>query len=138
MARAETSNSLVGTWKLEAFQIEFENHERQDAYDKPCGSLIITPDGRTLAIVADNGRQLNDHPSSLFDRMMAYSGPCHVQGDGSFTTDVDVAWHPSWLGTKQTRYFKIEGDMLSIITPPGQHPKYPGRTVRGVLTWKRE
>ena len=55
-----------------------------------------------------------------------------------FTTDVDVAWHPSWLGTKQTRYFKIEGDMLSIITPPGQHPKYPGRTVRGVLTWKRE
>ena len=47
-----------------------------------------------LAIVADNGRQLNDPPSSLFDRMMAYSGPCHVQGDGSFTTDVDVAWHP--------------------------------------------
>ena len=96
MSRAETSNPLVGTWKLEAFQIEFENHERQDAYDKPYGSLIITPDGRTLAIVADNGRQLNDHPSSLFDRMMAYSGPCHVQGDGSFTTDVDVAWHPSW------------------------------------------
>jgi len=39
MSRAETSNPLVGTWKLEAFQIEFENHERQDAYDKPCGSL---------------------------------------------------------------------------------------------------
>lgn len=91
-----------------------------------------------LAIVADNGRQPNDPPSSLFDRIMAYSGPCHVQGDDCFTTDVDVAWHPSWLGTKQTRYFKIEGDMLSIITPPGQHPKYPGRTVRGVLTWKRE
>ena len=115
---AETSNPLVGTWKLEAFQIEFENHERQDAYDQPCGSLIITPDGRMLAIVADNGRQLNDPSSSLFDRMMAYSGPCHVSDD-CFTTDVDVAWHPSWLGTKQTRYFKIEGDMLSIITPPG-------------------
>jgi hypothetical protein len=138
MSRAETSNSLVGTWKLEAFQIEFENQERQDAYDKPCGSLIIAPDGRMLAIVADNGRQPNDPSGSLFDRMMAYSGPCHIQGDDSFTTDVDVAWHPAWLGTKQTRYFKIEGDMLSIITAPGQHPKYPGRTVRGVLTWKRE
>jgi hypothetical protein len=136
MSRAETSNPLVGTWRLETAQVEFENHERQDAYDKPCGSLIITADGRMLAILADNGRQPNDPPGSLFDRMI-YSGPCHVQGD-SFTTDVDVAWHPSWLGTKQTRYFKIEGDKLSIISAPTQHPKYPSRTGRGVLTWKRE
>ena len=138
MSGAETSNPLVGTWKLVAFQVEFENHERQDAYDKPCGSLIITADGRMLTLLADNGRQPNDPPGSLFDRMMAYSGPCRVQGDDCFTTDVDVAWHPSWLGTKQTRYFKIEGDMLSIITAPTQHPKYPGRTIRGVITWKRE
>jgi hypothetical protein len=60
MSRAETSNPLVGTWKLVTFQIEFENHECQDAYDKPCGSLIITADGRMIGIVADNGRQLND------------------------------------------------------------------------------
>ena len=138
MSGAETSNPLVGTWKLVAFQVEFENHERQDAYDKPCGSLIITADGRMLALLADNARQLDDPPGSLFERMMAYSGPCRVEGDDCFTTDVDVAWHPSFLGTKQTRYFKIEGDMLSIITPPGQHPKYPGRAVRGVLTWRRE
>ena len=46
MSGAETSNPLVGTWKLVAFQVEFENLERQDAYDKPCGSLIITADGR--------------------------------------------------------------------------------------------
>jgi hypothetical protein len=57
--------------------------------------------------------------------MMAYSGPCHVRRCLAPVVE-------------QTRYFKIEGDMLSIITAPGQHPTYPGRTVRGVLTWKRE
>lgn len=69
---------------------------------------------------------------------MAYSGRYRVQGDDCFITDVDVAWHPSWLGTEQTRYFKIERDTLWIITAPQRHPKYPGRTVRGVLTWRRE
>jgi hypothetical protein len=137
MPPTEVPNQLIGTWKLLAFQIEFENGERQDAYDQAAGSLIISADGHMSAIVADSARQPNDPPSSLFDRMMAYSGPCRIQGDDSFTTDVEVAWHPSWLGTEQTRYFKIERDRLSIITAPGQYPKYPGRTVRGVLTWRR-
>src|SRR5262245_51786158 len=103
MLGTETSNPLVGTWKLVAFQIEFEDNERQPVYSEPCGSLIITPDGRMLTVLADNARQLNDPPSSLFERMMAYSGRYRVQGDDCFIVDVDVAWHPSWLGTEQTR-----------------------------------
>lgn len=129
---------MVGTWKLVAFQFEFEDGERRDAYADACGSLIITADGRMAAILADNARQLTDAPSSLFDRMMAYTGRYRVQGDDTFVVDVDVAWHPSWLGTEQTRYFKVEGDMLSIISAPQEHPKYPGRTLRGVITWTRE
>ena len=132
------SNSLVGTWKLVGFQFEFENQERRDAYDKACGFLIITPNGRMAAILADNGRQLDDPAGSLFDRMMAYSGRYRIQGDDVFVVDVDVAWHPSWLGTEQTRLFKIEDDKLAIISAPLTHPKFPGQTVRGVITWRRE
>jgi Lipocalin-like domain len=132
------SNQLIGTWKLVGFQIEFENQERQNAYDEACGSLIITQDGCMSVIMADSARQSDDPPGSLFDRMLAYSGRYRIQGDDSFTTDVEVAWHTSWLGTEQTRYFKIEGDMLWVISAPVQHPKYPGRTVRGITTWRRE
>jgi hypothetical protein len=138
MPPTEVSNPLIGTWKLLTFQIEFENQERQNVYDEACGSLIVSQDGRMSVIMADNTRQLNDPPSSLFDRMMAYSGRYRIQGDDSFTTDVEVAWHPSWLGTEQTRHFKIEGDMLWVISAPQQHPKYPGRTVRGTTTWQRQ
>jgi hypothetical protein len=129
---------LVGIWKLVAFQFEFENGERQDAYSNACGSLIITEDGRMFAILADNARQLNDPPSSLFDRMMAYTGRYHIESDDAFVVEVDVSWQPSWLGTDQRRYFKIEGDMLWIISAPQQHPKHPGRTIRGIITWRRE
>ena len=31
---------------------------------------------------------------------------------------VDIAWHPSWLGTEQTRFYKLDGDKLSIISSP--------------------
>jgi len=51
--------------------------------------------------------------------MMAYAGRYHIEGDDVFVVDVDVSWHPSWLGSKQRRYFKIEGDMLWIVSAPG-------------------
>jgi hypothetical protein len=70
--------------------------------------------------------------------MMAYTGRYRIEGDDAFVVDVDVSWHPSWLGTKQTRYFNVEGDRLWIISAPQQHPKHPGRTIRGIITWRRE
>ncbi len=131
-------NRLVGTWKLLSFQFEFEGGERRDAYQQPVGYILITPDGRMMTVLADNARQLGDTPGSLFDHMMAYSGRYRLRGDDRFVVDVDVAWHPSWIGTEQVRYFKIDDETLSIITPPQQHPKFPGQTIRGVITWTRE
>jgi hypothetical protein len=68
------AESLIGSWTLVAFEFEFEDGQRQAAYDDGKGSLIITLDGRFVAIVADNARAENDQPSVLFDRMMAYTG----------------------------------------------------------------
>ena len=133
------ANPLIGAWKLVSFQFEFvDASERRDAYDQPSGFLIITADGRMMTVLADNARLLSDDAGSLFDRMMAYSGPCRLQGDDCFIVSVDVAWHPSWVGTEQTRFFKIDGDILSIISPPQQHPQFPGRTIRGVIVWQKE
>ena len=51
---------------------------------------------------------------------------------------VDIAWHPSWLGTEQTRFFKLDGDKLSIISAPVQHPKFADTLVRGIVAWQRD
>jgi hypothetical protein len=132
------AESLIGSWTLVAFEFEFENGQRQAAYDDGKGSLIITPDGRFVAILADNARTENDQPSVLFDRMMAYTGRYRLQGEDTVVVDVDVAWHPSWVGSKQTRHFIIKDGMLSIISAPVQHPKHAGQLVRGIINWRRE
>ena len=129
---------LIGSWQLVSFEFEFEDGQRQAAYDDAKGSLIITPDGRFVAILADNARREDDQPSVLLDRMMAYTGPYQLQGEDTVVIDVDVAWHPSWVGSKQTRHFTVKDGTLSIISLPLQHPQHPGRTLRGVISWMRE
>ena len=132
------TDTLIGSWKLVAFEFEFEDGEREAAYEDANGSLIITPDGRFAAILVDNARREEDPPSSLFKGMMAYTGRYRLQGDETVVVDVDVAWHPSWVGSKQTRHFTIKEGVLSIISTPQQHPKHPGRTLRGIISWTRE
>jgi hypothetical protein len=129
--------SLIGTWKLAAFAFEFEDGERVPVYTDGCGSLIITPK-RFAAILSDNARKTDDPANSLFEGMMAYTGRYELQGADTVVIDVDVAWHPSWLGTKQTRHFKITDEKLAIVSSIQEHPKYPRRMGRGVINWTRE
>jgi hypothetical protein len=75
--------------------------------------------------------------ATLFDCLMAYSGGYRVEAD-KIIVAVDIAWHPSWLGTEQTRFFKLNGDKLSIISAPTQHPKFPDKLVRGIVAWQRD
>ena len=48
--------------------------------------------------------------------MIAYTGTYRLEGD-RWITQVDVAWNPEWVGTEQTRFFAIDGDVLKVHTP---------------------
>lgn len=65
--------------------------------------------------------------------MMAYTGDCRIEGDDKFITRVDLAWHPAWNGTEQVRFFKLDGDTLSIITAQQPNPMLAGRMGRGII-----
>ena len=45
-----------------------------------------------------------------------YSGTYSVEGD-KWITNVEVAWNPEWVGTKQVRDFKLDGERLMVLTP---------------------
>jgi Lipocalin-like domain len=130
------SSNLAGSWKLVSFNFEFEDGEKVQAYADGQGSLIITAE-RFSAIVSDNSRKLTGAPASFFEGMMAYTGLYSVEGN-AIVVNVDVAWHPAWVGSKQIRYFTIEDDELSIVSAVQEHPKHPGRKGRGVIYWRRE
>jgi hypothetical protein len=132
------SRQLLGTWKLISFQVATEDgDERHDVYDAhPRGCLVIT-ERRFTALLTAGDEPRNADRATLFDHLMAYSGAYRIEADKVIAT-VDIAWHPSWLGTEQTRFFRLEGDKLSVISAPTQHPKFPNKLVRGIVAWQRD
>ena len=141
MSRRDYS-ALVGIWKLQSIQFEFaDTSESVDLYGaNPSGCLIQTVDGRMMTIITRSDRmppKEDADGAALFNTMMAYTGTYRIDSDDKFVTDVDLAWHPAWNGTQQARFFKVDGDILSITTAQQGHPMFPGRTGRGILKWKR-
>lgn len=133
---------LFGVWALISLQfVMSEGGESKDMYGvEPLGYIFITPDKRMITVITSRDRNPSSNDSGdadLFKSMMAYSGPFRVEGEDQFITDVEVSWHPGWVGSEQARTFSIDGDILSIITAETLHPMFPGQKGRGVLKWKR-
>jgi Lipocalin-like domain len=53
-------------------------------------------------------------------------------------TEVDAAWHPAWEGTRQTRFFELDGDRLTFTTEVQGHPAHSGRRLRGIILGARD
>jgi hypothetical protein len=138
MQSTNTPNPLVGTWKLVSFQFESEgSDERFDAYDEHPQGFAIFTEARVFFLLTAGDRLAAAPASELFDRMCAYSGRYRMQADRIITT-VDSAWHPAWIGTEQPRFFKFDGDTLSLMSDFLEFPKFPGQRVRGTAIWRRE
>ena len=57
----------------------------------------------------------------LFETMMAYAGRFLLDGD-KLVVSCDLSWHPDWVGTEQVRYFKLDGEKLSLRSGKQTHP----------------
>jgi hypothetical protein len=49
---------------------------------------------------------------------------------------VDISWNEAWTGTDQVRFYKLDGNILTITTAPNKSP-IDGREGRGVLVWEK-
>ena len=131
---------LIGTWRLLTVQVEMQDTDevREEGGQ---GSLVVTPEGRLITVTTAPDRiapSTDADAAALLVNMVCYSGRVRLDGPGRFVTHVDAAWHPSWVGTEQSRNFSISGDILSVRTDPLHHPAYPGRVVSHMLVWQRE
>src|SRR5262249_31870009 len=69
----------------------------------------------------------NDAESAaLLKTLMVYSGPFTIEGD-KFTTKVDISWNELLTGQDQVRFFKLDGDKLTIRTAEQASAVYPAR-----------
>lgn len=136
--------ALTGTWSLQSFVRETtDSHERYDQLGpNPKGYIGYSPDGRMYALLTSGNRvrpqQIPpsiEEQSELFQSEIAYAGTYTVEGN-KVTHHLDVASDEGRVGSDQVRFFRLEGDVLTITTAPNKSP-IDGRDGIGILVFKK-
>jgi hypothetical protein len=137
----EAAKQLVGSWRLTSWVIQVVGGEATEPFGpNPKGRAVFTSDGFSAFMIARPDRKpaTNDTDSAaLLKSLMVYTGKFTIDGD-KLTTDVDLSWNEIFTGTSQVRFFKLEGDKLSIRTAEQASAVFPGKRVVGTLNWERE
>jgi hypothetical protein len=142
MAIADDRERLVGTWKVVSYANEFQDGRPRSAPygQSPTGFIILTAEGRMMAIVEGEGRKLgstDEERATLWRSMLSYSGLYRLEGD-KWITKVDASWNPAWNGTEQVRFYKLDGNRLEVTGAWVPAPVLPGSPIlRGVVVFER-
>jgi len=130
---------VVGIWKLVSFEREYQaGSEREYPMGKaPTGYILFLPEGRMTVVITGEGRTApttDQDRAGLYNSLVAYTGRYRVDGDKWITT-LDVSANPAWVGTEQTRSFRVAGDRLQEMTAWMARPD--GRMARALITYER-
>jgi hypothetical protein len=130
---------IEGTWRLVSFEREYQAaSEREYPMGKsPSGYILFLPEGRMAVVITADGRRApttDTDRAELYNSLVAYTGKYRVEGDKWITT-VDVSANPAWVGTEQTRTFRVTGNQLQEITAWFARPD--NRMARAVITYER-
>ena len=139
---ADDRGRVVGIWKLVTYELEDQatGHKEPAMGQHPTGYAIFTAEGRVAFLLTGEGRKppktLQDR-AELLNTLVAYTGMYRLEGD-KWITKVDVAWNPEWIGTEQTRSFRVDGERLQVVTPWRVMPNWPEKGMqRALLTFER-
>jgi lipocalin-like protein len=71
----------------------------------------------------------------LQDTMIAYAGTFTADNE-KVVNHVDISWNQSWTGTEQVRFYKLDGNTLTIRTARARSP-IDGQEGESILVWKK-
>jgi hypothetical protein len=135
--------NLYGVWKLTSFTLQIVGEDAPPTAvwgPNAKGYLIFMPNGRMMAHVSAPDRKppKNDADSTaLLKSMNAYTGTYKIEGD-KWTTIVDQHHNEIYTGVPQVRYFKLDGDRLTVRVPELPSALFPGKRTTATLEWVRE
>ena len=137
-AQPSVAQRLVGSWELVSYEvIAADGTRRPGNYDR--GQISYDASGRMSAHLmhssnkADTSPQTDELRAAAFRRYLGYYGPFVVDtASGTVTHIVEGSSNPSWVGTKQLRYYELSADdmQLTLSLRDGT------RTTQSLL-WKR-
>jgi hypothetical protein len=139
----DAAKQLVGSWKVVSLITRFDGGDAVEPFGpNPKGRLVLTAEGQWIIILtaADRGpAKTLEEKARLLDSMLAYSGKYTTEGN-QMTIQVDMSWNEIYSGANQdqTRFFNIEGDILTIRSPEIVSAVRPGQKAVATLTVQRE
>jgi hypothetical protein len=124
---ATVERQLVGTWKLVSLSRELLPGGKPAPERPRNGFLNFAPGNRMMAMVVPRDRKApaemfptDQEMIHLFTGLVAYCGRYAVEGD-TIVTHVDMSWNQSWTGTRQVRFYTLEGKRLMLKTGPSRN-----------------
>jgi hypothetical protein len=140
----ENARRFIGTWKLiSAMREEHPSGFKVEQFGSGAtGFLNYSPDGRMLALLVRGDRKRpsgfpvsKEEAAGLFRGLVSYGGRWEVKGDEVFH-HVDISANEIWTGTEQQRFYRFDGDRLSLSTPVNPDPIDGKMSVRSML-WEK-
>src|SRR4051812_8714013 len=139
---ADDGDRIRGTWRLVSYEVEVRaNGEKLPVMGQhPTGYTTFMPDGRVFFVLTAEARKAaksDQERAELLSTLVAYTGTYRVEGD-KWITKVEVAWNPEWVGSEQTRFFRLDGDRLQVLSPWRVMPNWPDKGMtRSILSFDR-
>jgi len=142
--QAEEGGQLLGTWKLKSWvrEVAGTGERYNQAGERPDGYLSYSADGRMYALIIWGNRikpraavPTDEERVRLHQTMFAYAGTYTVEGD-KVIHHVDASWDQTLTGTDIVRFFKLDGNILTIKTGPNRS-LIDGREGQTVLVWEK-
>ncbi|MGB8061875.1 MAG: lipocalin-like domain-containing protein [Candidatus Sulfotelmatobacter sp.] len=144
IVRAE--GGLVGTWRLVSASSSTDaGIINKEVYGhNPTGTMIFTAEGRMITMIAMGERKSlsvsdriaapTNERAEAFSTFIAYSGRYSLSA-GKETLHIDISSLQNWVNTDQTRFVSLQGDRLTLRTPP-----MPRGGIKQTfeLVWQRE
>jgi len=149
-AQTEQANSIqqqfLGTWKLVSYvREEIPSGAKSDVMGAhPSGYINYGRDGRMMVLIVGTDRKKPVGPvatpeeaEALIRSMLAYAGEYTVDSEAKTVTHhIDASSDQSRTGESLVRTYKLDGDRLTLTTPPSNDPASGKKTVR-TLIWER-
>jgi hypothetical protein len=122
------AHPLVGAWRLVSWEQRTADGQVKRPFDgNATGYIMYHPDGFMSVNIAARQRPpfaandmyggTPDETRAAYDTYLGYCGRYDVEGD-EVVHHIEVSLFPNWVGVDQRRFIQIEGDTLTIRTPP--------------------
>ncbi|HEX6162119.1 MAG TPA: lipocalin-like domain-containing protein [Vicinamibacterales bacterium] len=138
-AQQPVAQRLVGAWELVNYEvIAADGTKRPGAYDR--GQISYDASGRMSAHLMHSSNKADASPATdelrvqAYRRYLGYYGPFVVDEAKGFVTHiVEGSSNPSWVGSRQVRYYELSADnsQLTLMLKDAN-----GRVTQS-LVWKR-